>query len=204
MQLAYLAELNTCYDSGEVNIVDPRVYAAKKWSDPDTPNFHQAMNGPHVDEYVEAMKKEVATLVSIRAWKSVPLKDGMNVLKGVWAFKLKRLPDGTAYLFKARFCCRGDLQKEGVDYFETYAPVVQWSTIRLLLNLVLTEGWCTRQVDYTNAFAQAELNEEVFLEYPRLFAPATGSQTTTQPIWIEAKPSHLLSEAVGRIGGTRF
>jgi hypothetical protein len=99
----------------------------------------------------------------------------MHVLKGTWVFKLKRLPDGTPLKFKARFCARGDLQKEGIDYFETYAPVVQWSTIRLLLSTVLTEGWATRQVDYTNAFAQAEINEEVYLEFPRLFGPKSGS-----------------------------
>ncbi len=63
--------------------------------------------------------------------------------KGTWVFKLKRLPDGTPSRFKARFCARGDLQKEGVDFFDTYAPVVQWSTIRLLLSTVLTEGWAS-------------------------------------------------------------
>jgi hypothetical protein len=83
---------------------------------------------------------------------------------------LKRLPDGTPYRFKACFCAGGDLQKEGADFFDKYAPVVQWSTIRLLLSTVLTEGWATRQVDYTNAFAQANLNEEVYLEFPKMFA----------------------------------
>jgi Reverse transcriptase (RNA-dependent DNA polymerase) len=51
---------------------------------------------------------------------------------------------------------------------------VQWSTIRLLLCTVITEGWTTRQVDSTNAFAQADLKEEVYVEYPRLFGPKTG------------------------------
>lgn len=52
--------------------------------------------------------------------------------------------------------------------------MVQWSTIRLLLSTVLTEGWTTRQVDYINAFAQAELKEEVYVEFPRLFGPKSG------------------------------
>jgi hypothetical protein len=62
------------------------------------------------------------------------------VLKSTWAFELKWLPDGTPYQHKARFCARGDMQISGKDFFETYAPVVQWSTIRLLLSTVLTEG----------------------------------------------------------------
>ena len=96
------------------------------------------------------------------------------MLKGAWAFKLTRLPDGTAHCHKARFCARGDLQKEGVDFFETYAPVVQWSTVRLLLSTVLTEGWTTRQVDYTSVFAQAELKEEVYVNHPKMSAPKSG------------------------------
>jgi hypothetical protein len=68
------------------------------------------------------------------------------------------------------------MQIEGVDFFETYAPVVQWSTIRLFLSTVLTEGWTTRPVGYTNAFAQAELKEDVYVECPRLFGPASGKE----------------------------
>lgn len=187
-QLAYLAEMLTCPDSGIINIDDPRVYAAKvHGGNADNPTFQQAMNGPDSVEYLKAMKLEVETLVGQRTWECVPRKKGMNVLKGTWAFKLKRLPDGTAYRHKARFCARGDLQKEGIDFFETYAPVVQWSTILLLLSTVLTEGWTTRQVDYTNAFAQADLKEEVYVEYPRLFGPKTGGD----------KVLHLLKSLYG-------
>ena len=108
--------------------------------DPDAPTFHQAMNGAFAEEYIKAMQLEVATLVQQRTWTAVPRTPDLNVLKGTWVFKLKRLPDGTPSRFKARFCARGDLQKEGVDFFDTYAPVVQWSTIRLLLSTVLTES----------------------------------------------------------------
>ena len=69
---------------------------------------------------------------------------GRMILKSTSAFKLKRLSDGTPLKYKARFCVRGDLQTEGVDYFETYALVVQWSTIRLLLTLILSNDWATK------------------------------------------------------------
>ena len=64
---------------------------------------------------------------------------------------------------------RRDKQIEGVDYFDTYAPVVQWSTVKLVLTMVLDNNWTTRQVDYTNAFAQADLKEEVYIEPPKDF-----------------------------------
>jgi hypothetical protein len=67
---------------------------------------------------------------------------------------------------KARWCVRGDRQLEGKDFFETYAPVVSWSTVRLLLILSVTLGLATKQVDYTLAFVQADLKEEVYVEMP--------------------------------------
>ena len=67
---------------------------------------------------------------------------------------MKRLPSGTNSKVKSRYCVHGDKQIEGVDYFDTYAPVVQWSTVRLVITMVLANNWTTRQVDYTNAFAQ--------------------------------------------------
>jgi len=138
------------------------------------------MNGLDSEHYISAMETEVNQLMQIKTWKTILRKDvpkieddnERKVLKGTWAFKIKRLPDGTALKYKSRFCCRGDLQTEGVDFFDTFAPVVQWSTIRLLLTLVLSKNWTTRQVDYTNAFAQADLNEQVYLETPRGFLSA--------------------------------
>ena len=59
----------------------------------------------------------------------------MRVFPSTWTFKIKRYPDGLIKKFKARFCVRGDQQVHGVDFFETYAPVVQWTTIRLMLIL---------------------------------------------------------------------
>ena len=64
---------------------------------------------------------------------------------------------------------RGDQQEYGVTYFEIFAPVVQWSTIRLLLIIILTKGWKTKVIDYTNAFPQANIDMDIFVEPPALF-----------------------------------
>ena len=58
---------------------------------------------------------------------------------------------------------RGDLQTEEVDYLETYAPVVQWSTVRMVLTMILTNEGYTKHVDYTIAFAQADLHKEIYI-----------------------------------------
>jgi hypothetical protein len=137
----------------------------------DTPNWHQAMNGLDSDGYWQAMELELETLLGKDAWVEVDREDYMNVLPSTWAFKCKRFPDGLVRKLKARFCVRGDCQIDGVDVFDTYAPVVSWTTVRLLLILSVVLGLATKQVDYTAAFVQAELDEDeqVFVEMPKVF-----------------------------------
>jgi hypothetical protein len=172
--MEYLSELQTDWDEGTFNISDPRVYAPKQIRDADNPHFHEAMHGYHQEQYLEAMKIEVSSLLQQRTWKYTPRSESAHVLNSTWVFKLKRLSDGTPSKFKARFCVRGDIQKEGVDLFETYASVCQWSTVRMILTMVLQNGWATKQVDYTNAFAQEEMKETVHIEAPKLFGPKSG------------------------------
>ena len=91
----------------------------------------------------------------------------MKVLGSTWVFRCKLYPDGLVRKLKARFCVRGDPQIEGVDFFETFAPVVSWITNRLLLILSIHLNLSTMQVDYTSAFLHATLNDEVYVEMPR-------------------------------------
>ena len=175
--LAYLAALAFDMETGLLDVTSPMIYAAaRKRKDPDTPDYALAMSGDDKEEYLVAMHKEITELKAKDTWSVVPRSDAEshNILPSTWAFKKKRYPDGRARKFKARFCCRGDRQLEGVDYFETYAPTVGWSTIRLLLTMTLANGWATRQVDYTNAFAQADIKETVFVELPRDYAASNS------------------------------
>ena len=94
---------------------------------------------------------------------------GRRVIECTWAFKRKRYPDGSLKKHKARLCVRGDLQTEGVDYFDTYSPVVQWCTIRLLLIMSCILNLETKQVDFTLAFVHAKAEPGSFIEMPKGF-----------------------------------
>jgi hypothetical protein len=192
--MAYLCELQTYWDEGTVNISDPRVYSAKKKRDEDNLSFHEAMHGDHQEQYLEAMKIEIASLRQQRTWKYTLISEAPQVLKSTWAFKLKKLPDGTPSKFKARFCVRGDLQKEGVDFFETYDPVCQWPTARMILTMVLQNGWATKQVDYKNAFAQSDMKETVYIEPPKICGPKSGKDLVhlLLIIWAQTGSSDIL------------
>jgi hypothetical protein len=118
------------------------------------------------------MELGIFTLESIEAWQVVDQKDDMNVISSTWAFKCKRYHDGLFKKFKARFCARGDQQLEGIDFFETYAPVVQWTTIHLMFILEILSGLKSMQGNVTCAFLHAVLeeNRSVYIDMPMGFA----------------------------------
>ena len=90
------------------------------------------------------MELEIFTLELVEAWKVVDQEDNINVISSTWAFKCKRYLDSLIKKFKTRFCAHGDQQLEGIDFFETYAPVVQWTTIRLMFILEVLLGLLIR------------------------------------------------------------
>eukprot|EP00956_Cyclotella_meneghiniana_P031963 scaffold85834_cov44-Cyclotella_meneghiniana.AAC.4 len=160
---------------GSYTITDmqPHILQAKaNKHDADNPTYTQAMNSPNADKWYEAAQIELKTLEDINAWSLVKREPWMKVLPMTWAFKLKRFPDGLAKKFKARFCVRGDRQIEGVDFFETWAPVVQWTTVRAMIILAAKQKIFTAQADLTAAFVHAPLaeNEHIYVEQPKGFS----------------------------------
>jgi len=146
-------------EHGHIDQMIPLILAAKANS-LDLPTWEQAMNGPDRDGYWQACEKEIGTLESKDSWEIVDREPWMNVLPSTWAFQCKRYSDGSVRKLKARFCARGDRQIKGVDFFETFAPVVNWHTVCIMLILSLILGLATRQVDYTAAFVHAPIDKD--------------------------------------------
>jgi len=97
------------------------------------------------------------------------------------AYRRKRSPVGTVLKHKARLCVDSSQQLHGRDFWETYAPVFSWSTVRLLLLLTSVLNLHSRQVDYTQAFPQAPLEDPVYMKLPQgWYADATGNLTQHQ------------------------
>ena len=84
---------------------------------------------------------------------------------------MKLYPYGLIKKFKARLCARGDMQLEGIDFFEIYAPVVQWKTVGLMLILEVFLGLKSKRGDVTAAFFGADIgkDDKVFVEIPQGF-----------------------------------
>ena len=156
-----------------VDTADPRLLQAKasKYNE-DNPSWEMAMNGPFADNFWKACEVELNTLENdMHTWDYVKRTPDMHVLPGTWAFKVKRFPDGLVKKFKARFCVRGDRQKYGINFWETWSPVVHWSTIRTIMILAAKEQLVSTQCDITAAFVTAPIppDEVVYVQQPRGF-----------------------------------
>lgn len=89
----------------------------------------------------EAMDVEYRALVQNGTWVLVPPHPSYNVVGSKWVFRIKRLPDGSIQRYKARLVAKGFHQTPGIDFFETFNPVVKASTFRVVLTLAVHFGW---------------------------------------------------------------
>jgi hypothetical protein len=121
------------------------------------PNWHRAMH----DEF-EALRTN-------ETWTLVPCPAHANVVSGKWIFKHKFHSDGRLARYKARWVVRGFSQQPGIDFDETFSPVVKRATIHIVLSIVVSRSWPIHQLDVKNAFLHGKLDEEVYCQQPLEF-----------------------------------
>lgn len=117
-------------------------------------------------EWRKAMTTEFDALLRNGTWTLVPPTPTMNVVGCKWVFRIKRKADGSLDRYKARLVAKGFHQQLGIDFHDTYSPVVKPTTIRTVLSIAVSHGWSLRQIDVQNAFLHGFLNEDVYMSQP--------------------------------------
>jgi hypothetical protein len=113
-----------------------------------------------------AMQAEFDALRANETWALVPRPAGVNVVSGKWGFRHKLNPDGSLDRYKARWVVRGFSQRPGIDFGDTFSPVVKPSTIRTVLSIIASKNWPAHQLDVSNAFLHGHLQGQVFAQQP--------------------------------------
>jgi len=116
--------------------------------------------------WTNAMGEEMGTMHETDTWDLVPPEMVDRLLGCKWVFKTKLNSDGSLDRLKARLVARGYEQEEGVDYVETYSPIVGSATVRSILHVATINKWSLKQLDVKNAFLHDELKETVFMTQP--------------------------------------
>jgi len=169
---AYLSEHAKVLGGSDGNLehISPLAHLAA--GDNDTLNFGQMLKAEDRTQFELGMQKEMDALVANDIFEIVPkriLDAGARVVSAIWSFKRKRLPDWTVSKYRARVCPHGGQQIQGINFWETYAPVVQWSTVRLALILSTLGDLKSRQVDYVQAYTQANIDCDLYMAVPAGF-----------------------------------
>ncbi|GJZ74889.1 ribonuclease H-like domain-containing protein [Tanacetum coccineum] len=116
--------------------------------------------------WCNAMYDEYNALVKNGTWILVPRPSDVNLVRSMWLFKHKFHADGTLSRYKARLVANGSNQQHGVDFDETFSPVVKPATIRTVLSLAVSRQWPIHQLDVKNAFLNGDLSETVYMHQP--------------------------------------
>ncbi|CAI7900762.1 unnamed protein product [Closterium sp. NIES-53] len=136
------------------------------------------------------MDAEMASWKSTGTYVDEVPPPGANIVSGMWIFRVKR-PPGSPPVFKARYVARGFSQRQGVDYFQTFSPTLKMTTLRVLLHVAAQRDYELHSLDFSTAFLQGSLHEEIWLRRPPGF---TGSfPPGTQ--WSLRRPVYGLRQA---------
>ena len=103
----------------------------------------------------------------------VPTPPHANLVGCKWVFKIKLHSDGFIVRYKAKLVAKGFHQQAGIDYSETFSPVIKPATVRLVLAIVVSCNWPLKQLDVSNAFLHGYLKEEFYMQQPLGYVDAT-------------------------------
>lgn len=127
-------------------------------------SYSQATSVP---AWQDAMNKKFDAVDANRTWDIVPPPSGKKPIGCKWVYKIKYKDDGSVERYKARLVIWGDTQVEGVNFTETFSPVIKMSTVKCLVVVAIKHSWFLSQLYVNNAFLHGNLDEEVYMKLPQ-------------------------------------
>ncbi|CAI7839711.1 unnamed protein product [Closterium sp. NIES-54] len=162
-----------------------------EYGDPDAPDiptprsYTEAITNPYSSQWQAAMDGEMASWKSIDTYVDEVPPPRANIVAGMWIFRVKR-PPGSPPAFKARYVIRGFNQRKGVDFFQTFPPIPKMTIVRVLLHVSAQRDYELHSLEFSTAFLQGSLHEEIWLRRPPGFIgsfPAGTHWSLWRPVY---------------------
>ncbi|CAI7853427.1 unnamed protein product, partial [Closterium sp. NIES-53] len=159
--------------------------------DPDAPDiltprsYAEAITGPYSSQWQTPMDAEMASWKSTGTYVDAAPPSGANIVDGMWIFRVKQ-PLGSPPAFKVRYVARGFIQRQGVDYFQIFSPTSKMTTLRVLQHVAAQRDYELHSLDFSTAFLQGSLHEEIWLRRPPGFTgsfPAGTQWSLRRPVY---------------------
>ncbi|UYV83386.1 hypothetical protein LAZ67_23000842 [Cordylochernes scorpioides] len=132
-------------------------------------NYEEAINSPDKEKWVQAMKGEIDSLKNHKVWDVLPMTKTIKPIKSKWVFSIKNSHDPLNPTYKARLVAVGCTQKLGVDYSETYSPVIKSDSLRTLIAFAAMKNLHIHHFDIETAFLYGKLEETIYMSQPKGF-----------------------------------
>ena len=137
--------------------------------DPEPVTVDDALLSPNKQRWKNAMDKEMQSIHENDVWSLVPLPSNRKAIGCKWVFKKKIGSDGSIERYKAQLVAQGYAQQRGLDYDETFCPIVGFESLRSVISIAVQHDMHLHQVDFTAAFLNRDLSEEVYMKQPTGF-----------------------------------
>ena len=135
-------------------------------------SLKEALESEHALNWKAAADSEYESLIENETWELVELPPGRKAISCRWVFKVKHDENGKIDRFKGRLVAKGFLQKFGVEFDETFSPVVRFTSIRALLAFAVSRNMFIHQMDVVTAFLNGTLEEDIYMEQPEGYVVA--------------------------------
>ncbi|CAI7804545.1 unnamed protein product, partial [Closterium sp. NIES-54] len=153
-------------------------------------SYTEAIEGPYSSQWQAAMDAEMASWKSTGTYVDEVPPPGANIVSGMWIFRVKR-PPRSPPAFKARYVARGFSQRQGVDFFQIFSPTPKMTTLRVLLHVAAQRDYELHSLDFSTAFLEGSLHEEIWLRRPPGFTGLFPAGT----LWSLRRPVYGLRQA---------
>lgn len=154
-------------DAGMLEDEEGKTYLAEAFlASLEPATSEEALEAADSNYWIDAINDEIGSLEENGTWILVPRPDDAKVIPNRWVFKKKYKADGSTDKFKARLVVKGYAQTYGVDYTETFAPVVKYDSVRLILSVAAAHDMNITQFDVKTAFLNGDLDEVIYMEQP--------------------------------------